>query len=53
MQVKSVFDVAGLIVMLAIVTDIVTSKNTASIVTSGGNAFSNILNSALGKGKNH
>jgi hypothetical protein len=43
-------DVLGGVVILAIITDIVTSKNSAQIVTSGGNAFSNIISSALGKG---
>ncbi|MGA2655835.1 MAG: hypothetical protein ABSF18_07685 [Gammaproteobacteria bacterium] len=50
MRFDTFFDVLGGIVILAIVTDIFTSKNTASDVTAGGNAFSNILNSALGKG---
>lgn len=50
MKFNTFFDVLGGIVILAIVTDIVTSKNSASIVTSGGGAFSSIINSALGKG---
>jgi hypothetical protein len=50
MKFNTFTDVLGGIVILAIVTDIVTSKNTAGIVTSGGNAFSSIVNSALGKG---
>jgi len=49
-KVSNFIDVLGLVVVLGIVTDIVTSKNSAQIVTSGGNAFSHILNSALGKG---
>lgn len=49
MKTDNIFDILGLVVILAIITDIVTSKNTAGIVTSGGNAFSNIINSALGK----
>ena len=49
MKVDSFMDVLGLIVVLAIVTDIVSSKNTASIVTSSGNAFSRVLKAAQGK----
>ena len=49
MKVNNIFDVAGLIVVLAIVTDIVTSKNSAQIITSGGNAFAHVLKSAQGK----
>lgn len=49
MKFNSFFDVLGGFIMLAIVTDIVTSKNTAGIVTSSGNAFANITKSALGK----
>lgn len=50
MKFNSFFDILGGIVVLAIVTDIVTSKNTAGIVTAGGSSFSKIINSALGKG---
>ena len=49
MKVNSFFELMGAVVLLAIVTDVVTSKNTASIVTQSGNAFSNILKSAQGK----
>lgn len=49
MKVNSFFELLGSVVVLAMLTDVVTSKNTASIVTSGGNAFSNILRSAQGK----
>lgn len=50
MKVDNIFNLLGAIVVLAIVTDVVTSKNSASLVTSGGNAFSGMINSALGKG---
>ena len=49
MKVNSFFELMGAIVGLAMLTDIVTSKNTASIVTSTGNAFSHVLKSAQGK----
>lgn len=50
MKVSNIFELAGAVVFLAIITDVLTSKNTAGIVTSGGNSFSKIINSALGKG---
>lgn len=49
MKVNSFMEVLGLTVLAVIVLDIVTSKNTASIVTSSGNAWANILKSASGK----
>jgi hypothetical protein len=49
MKVNSFFELMGAIVGLAMLTDIVTSKNTATIVTQSGNAFSNVLKSAQGK----
>lgn len=49
MKVDNFFDVLGLIVVLAIVTDIVSSKNTAGIVSNSGNAFANVLKAAQGK----
>ena len=49
MKVNSFFDVLGLIVVLAIVTDIVSSKHTAGIITASGNAFGGVLRSAQGK----
>jgi hypothetical protein len=47
---NNMFDIFGGIVLVAMATTLVTSRNTAAIVTAGGNAFSNILASALGKG---
>ena len=49
MKVNSFIDVLGLTVVAVIILDIVTSKNTAGIVTASGNAWSNILRSATGK----
>lgn len=49
MKVNSIFELGGAVVLLAIVTDVVTSKNTAGIITQTGNAFSQILRSAQGK----
>jgi len=49
MKVNSFFELLGSIVVLAMLTDVVTSKNTAGIVTSSGNAFAHVLKSAQGK----
>lgn len=49
MKVNSVLDLFGLTVIAVIILDVVTSKNTAGIVTSTGNAWSGILKSAQGK----
>ena len=49
MKVNNIFDVLGLIVILAITTDIVTGKNTAKVITSSANGFSSVLKSAQGK----
>jgi hypothetical protein len=49
MKVNSFFELMGAIVALAMLTDVVTSKNTAKIVSSSGKAFSEILKSAQGK----
>lgn len=48
-KVNNVFDVAGLIVILAIVAQVVTSRNVASQITAAGNAFSGSLRAATGK----
>ena len=50
MKVSSFMDVLALTVVAVIVFDIVSSKNTASIVTNGGNAWAKILRAAEGKG---
>lgn len=44
-----VFDLAGLIVMVALVTTLVMHKNTVGVVNSFGNAFSNSLRAAQGR----
>lgn len=49
MKVDSFMDVLGLIVVLAIVTDIVTGPHTSSVISSSGNAFSSVLKAAQGK----
>lgn len=48
MKVGDIFSLLGLVVVLGIVTEVVTAKNTASVVTSSGTAFSNIIHSAMG-----
>jgi hypothetical protein len=40
-------------VIVALATTLVSSRNTAGVVTASGTAFSNILASALGKGSVH
>jgi hypothetical protein len=44
----SIFDVMGGIVLVALCTTLVTSPNTARIVSSMGNAFSGSIKAALG-----
>lgn len=48
MNANNIFDVAGGIVLVALVTTIVTSRNTASQITSVGNAFAGSLQAAMG-----
>ena len=48
MNANNIFDVAGLIVVLGIVTTVVTSPKTASQVTAVGNAFAGSLQAAMG-----
>lgn len=48
MNANSIFDIAAGIVMVAMVTTIVTSRNTASQITAVGNAFSGSLQAAMG-----
>lgn len=50
MKVNDFVDVLGLVVLAAIVTSVVSSRNTAGQITAAGNAFGNIIASALGKG---
>lgn len=50
MKADNLFDVLGGIVLVALVTTVVTSRNTASQITAAGNAFSSTIAAALGKG---
>lgn len=44
-------DVAGGIVLVALATTLVTSRNTASQITALGNAFAGSIRAALGKSR--
>jgi uncharacterized protein YejL (UPF0352 family) len=50
MKADNLFDVMGGIVLVALVTTVVTSRNTAAQITAAGNAFSSTIAAALGKG---
>lgn len=50
MKANSIFDVAGGVLLVALVTSIVSSRNVASQVTAGGNAFAKVISAALGAG---
>lgn len=50
MKADDIFDVLGGIVLVALATTIVTSRYTAGQITAAGNAGSNLIASALGKG---
>jgi hypothetical protein len=50
MKADNLFDVMGGIVLVALVTTVVTSRNTAGQITAAGNAFSSTIAAALGKG---
>lgn len=47
MRFNDIFDVLGGIVVVALVTTIVSSRNTAGQITAAGNAFSGSLRAAL------
>jgi hypothetical protein len=49
MKVTSFMDVLGLTVIAVIVLDIVSSKNTAGIISNAGSAWGNVLRSAQGR----
>lgn len=51
MKADDIFDVMGGIVLVALATTLVTSRNTAQVVSALGNAFSGSINAALGKGR--
>ena len=50
MKFNSIIDVAGGVILVALVTTVVTSRNTAGQISAAGNAFSGVIASALGKG---
>lgn len=50
MNADNLFDVLGGIVLVALVTTVVTSKQAAGQITAAGNAFSSVIGAALGKG---
>lgn len=49
MNADKVFNVLGAIVTVALVTTIVSNKNSASVINSLGSAFSGSIKAALGK----
>jgi hypothetical protein len=49
MNLDRVFNIAGSIVVVALVTVIVTSKNSAHIISATGGAFTNSLRAAMGR----
>lgn len=48
MKADDIFDVMGGIVLVALATTLVTNRNTASIVSALGNAFTGSIKAALG-----
>jgi hypothetical protein len=50
MKVDNLADVLGGVVLVALVTTIVTSPQTAKQISAAGTAFSGVLAAALGKG---
>jgi hypothetical protein len=50
MRTDNIFDVAGGIVLVALVTTVVTSRHAAEQITAAGNAFGAIIAASLGKG---
>lgn len=50
MKADDLFDVLGGVILVALVTTIVTSPNTAKQITAAGGAFGGVLAAALGKG---
>ena len=50
MSLDGVFKVAGALVTVAMVTTIVSNKNSASVFKAIGSSFSNVLLAAQGKG---
>lgn len=51
MNVDRVFNIFGSIVVVALVTVIVSSRNSARIIQATGGAFTNSLRTAMGRGR--
>lgn len=49
MRAGSLIDIAAAIVTVALVTVIVTGKNTSSVISTTGSAFANSLKAAMGR----
>lgn len=49
MRADNLFDVLGGLVLVALVTTVVTSKNTAQQITAAGGAVASVFSAALGK----
>lgn len=49
MNANNIFDLLGGITLVALATTLVTSRNTAGIVTSAAKGYAGILSAALGK----
>lgn len=50
MKANSIFDVMGGIVLVALVTTIVSHKESANVISKAANGFSSVITAALGKG---
>jgi len=51
MNADRLFNLLGSIVVVALVTTVVTSRNSARIVSATGGAFTNSLKAAMGRGR--
>jgi hypothetical protein len=49
MNANNVFDLLGGLTLVALATALVTSRNTAGIVTAAGKAYGGLISAALGK----
>lgn len=49
MSANNIFDLLGGITLVALATTLVSSRNTAGVVTAAGKAYGGILSAALGK----
>lgn len=50
MKANSIFDLGAGLLLVALVTTVVTSKNAAAQITATGNALGGLIQAALGKG---